>query len=179
MSAGAALLTEQEQSTIQSQVATAEKAKPVAVDQSTKQEAQQQKEREKAIARGEILTPERRLEIFKQLTANPDGATLLEVSPRRYVAVAKEGDGYVAALTTEKSLTKHRRPLTETQVTCHYDSDGAFKKMTDAVTTDTALEKGTRLPSHSTFKQKAELKTLWAEKFGDRLLKKVYSPPKE
>jgi hypothetical protein len=171
MPANAAALKKQEE---RSQATTAEqKAQPVPFPQETKQEVLQQKQREKAIARGEILTPEQRLEALQKLSQNKDAVSSGEQS--QFYHLGK--DTIMVSNLTGNPNTRYQvlfvKPdshLTDTHHSITYNADGTFNMMDRDVWT---LMKGNLQAGTSRMTKKESTSSLSAEKFGDRLIKQA------
>ena len=175
MSANAVALKKQEE---QTQTTTPEqKAQPVPISRETKQEERQQKEREKSIARGEIFSPEQRLEALKKLSPKaPDGKDAMPGSATNQFYHLGKDIIMVGTLTDDQTAAYNVvfvRPdtkLTDTHHSIRYKADGTFDKMDRDVWT---LLRGNFQAGVSRMTQKETVNSLSAEKFGDKLIKEA------
>lgn len=137
-----------------------EGAKPVSIDQQTKEKALQEKQREAAIARGEILTAEQRLEALKTLSGNTSGFQLPQGKAR--ISQTKSSGHY------HVELWKRDTRITETAHTIEYDSDGSFIAMHRTIATLLRHP-----PGPVKFTPKESDTGISAQKLGDKLIKEA------
>lgn len=146
-----------------------DKAKPVSIDQTTKQKALQEQQREQALEQGKLLTPQQRLDALNKLTQNQAGDAFYKL-PQGDLLVSQDRNQYNV---TSFSVTLFQRDtsVTETAHTCYYNSEGGFKERGRMIHTDLKIHKNHVTAFRTTPKEISD--DLWSEKFGDKLIKEA------
>lgn len=162
MSNGAATGTEQKPE--RQENAPAEKAKPVGVDPKDKQKTLYEQERERSIARGTLLTPEERIKAFEKLTQGRGYSTLDRYG--RYDTAEGRVEIFILNDRCIVQLKKSDSPQTKTYYPLRYSRDGIFVEARRTVSTQRKT-----IPDKVSPRETLGSDNLWAEKFGDRLIK--------